>query len=156
MSEEILKAILITSLAGSALALVITLLKPITKKFFGYKWHYYIWLAVLVVMILPVRFTVPHTESAPIPIVNTMEMQTVPNTEVITADETETQPTAPIQTAPQTPIKNGAKLLTSLIENRVNILGGLWILGILIMLLKNAIGYIRLLHKVHKKSVIII
>ncbi len=155
MTEEILKAILITSLAGSALALVITLLKPITKKFFGYKWHYYIWLAVLVVMMLPVRFTAWQTESAPIPIVNTMDMQTVPNTEIITADETETQPTAPIQTAPQTPIKNGAKLLTSLIENRVNILGGLWILGILIMLLKNAIGYIRLLHKVHKKSVII-
>ena len=39
MLGEIFKALLITSLAGSALAAVISLLRPITKKVFGYSWH---------------------------------------------------------------------------------------------------------------------
>ena len=60
MLSEIFKALLITSLAGSCLAAVITLAKPITKKVFGCSWHYYVWLAVLAVMILPVRFTLPQ------------------------------------------------------------------------------------------------
>ena len=46
MIGELFKALLITSLAGSVLTVVISLLRPITKKIFGYSWHYYIWLAL--------------------------------------------------------------------------------------------------------------
>ena len=55
MIGELFKALLITSLAGSALAAVISIFRPITKKIFGYSWHYYIWLCVLFVMLMPVR-----------------------------------------------------------------------------------------------------
>ena len=73
MLGEIFKALFITSLAGSALAAVIAFTKPITKKVFGYAWHYYIWLCVLFVMILPMRFNV----KAPItPSISTQTVQT--------------------------------------------------------------------------------
>ena len=64
MLQETFKALLITSLAGTALTGVLTLFRPVTKKVFGYMWHYYIWLAVLCVMLLPVRFGVPQISRA--------------------------------------------------------------------------------------------
>ncbi len=155
MAQQLLKTILITSLSGSCLALVITLLKPITKKFFGYRWHYYIWLAVLVVMILPIRLTVLDKETASTPIVHTITMQTVTNNEITTPGDIEAQPALPAVTTPQTPIKNGARILTNLIDNGLNILSSIWLLGVLVMLSVSAIGYLRLIHKIHKKSVII-
>lgn len=73
MIGELFKALLITSLAGSVLAVVISLLRPITKKLFGYSWHYYIWLCVLFVMLMPVRFNVNTT---PAPNIATQTVQT--------------------------------------------------------------------------------
>ncbi len=84
MPEEILKALLITSVAGSGLALAITLIRPLTKKVLGYAWHYYIWLTVLLVMMLPVRFSIPSSEPVQIPGITTEQIQTVPTTEVVT------------------------------------------------------------------------
>ena len=61
MLEYIFKAILITSLLGTAATLILTILKPITRKVFSSSWHYYMWLLVLVTMILPLRITIPVT-----------------------------------------------------------------------------------------------
>ena len=57
MLEYIFKAFLLTSLVGTALTLLLTAIKPITRKFLSSKWHYYLWLVVLVAMIVPFRFT---------------------------------------------------------------------------------------------------
>ena len=59
MLVEIFKAILLTSLMGTALASALMLLRPFTKKYFSAGWHYYMWIMVLVVMVLPVRFNLP-------------------------------------------------------------------------------------------------
>ena len=56
MLEYIFKAFLLTSLVGTALTLLLTAIKPITRKFLSSKWHYYLWLIVLVAMIVPFRF----------------------------------------------------------------------------------------------------
>ncbi len=155
MTEELLKAILITSLAGSVFALVITLIKPITKKIFGYKWHYYIWLAVLVVMILPVRFTLPKTDVSQMPVINTAEVYTVQESQAVIEDDTQDNPYTPKATYQKTHIKNGARFISGLVQNRVNILFWVWLLGVLAMLSKNMVGYLRLLYRIRKKSVII-
>ncbi len=62
MLEELFQSYLITSLAGTVLTLVLTLLKPVTRKKFSYSWQYYIWLGVLVVLLLPIRLTLPEKE----------------------------------------------------------------------------------------------
>jgi len=49
MLNEIFKSILLTSIVGSVLAAALLLLKPITKRWFGSKWQYYIWMMILVV-----------------------------------------------------------------------------------------------------------
>ena len=64
MLQDIFKAILVTSFIGTALTLILTLVKPITKKCFTSSWHYYMWLIVLVSMILPICISLPiHTHS---------------------------------------------------------------------------------------------
>lgn len=82
MAEQLLKSVLITSLAGTALAALIILLKPFTKRIFGSAWHYYIWLTVLIVMILPVRFTVLSNAGADIITADTRQAYTVPTAEI--------------------------------------------------------------------------
>ncbi|MBE6606041.1 MAG: hypothetical protein E7635_03290 [Ruminococcaceae bacterium] len=59
MLEYIFKAILITSLIGTVLAIFITIIKPITRKYFSSRWHYYVWIVVLIAMIFPIRFPEP-------------------------------------------------------------------------------------------------
>lgn len=54
-----LEAVLLTSCVGTVLAALIVLFKPLTKRIFPRGWHYYIWLAVLAVMLFPVRFSPP-------------------------------------------------------------------------------------------------
>jgi len=53
------RAYLVTTLLGAVLTLVLLSVKPLTKKIFSAGWHYYIWLAVLVVMMVPVQFHMP-------------------------------------------------------------------------------------------------
>ncbi len=60
MLQDIFKVILVTSFIGTALTLVLTLIKPITKRWFTSSWHYYMWLVVLVVMLLPIRISLPN------------------------------------------------------------------------------------------------
>ena len=60
MLVEVFKALLLTSVIGTVLVAVLMLLRPVTKKFFSAGWHYYMWLAVLLVMVLPVKFDLPE------------------------------------------------------------------------------------------------
>ena len=135
MISEIFKAFLITSLAGTAFAAVISLIRPITKKAFGYSWHYYIWLCVLLVMIMPVRF---DANSISAPSVVTQAGMT----------ENTVQPTAPekpqlLQTA------------AVIINNRMNILAYLWLIGAAALMLLNVLRYIRLNVRIRENGKII-
>ena len=53
MLESIFKAVLCMSALGSILALILLIFRPLTKKIFGRRWNYYIWLTVVVVMLVP-------------------------------------------------------------------------------------------------------
>lgn len=150
MLNEIFKALLITSLAGSCLAAVITIVKPITKKVFGYSWHYYIWLVVLFVMVLPIRFNLPQKADIP------------PVTAVQSVQTEQTAPTAhntgnivsDVQT--QTDIwQTGTSLFKRIIDNRLNIFAYLWLAGMILLLSINLAAYISLIIKMRKNSVVV-
>ena len=53
---HIFLAFVLTSFVGSLLTLLLCLIKPFTQKFFSPAWNYYIWLLVLLVMMIPIRF----------------------------------------------------------------------------------------------------
>lgn len=56
-------SILVASVFGTLLAGTLFLLRPLSKKVFSVHWHYFMWLAVLAVMVLPVRITLPKEAS---------------------------------------------------------------------------------------------
>lgn len=151
MIGELFKALLITSLAGSVLAVVISLLRPITKKLFGYSWHYYIWLCVLFVMLMPVRFSV---NTMPAPNIATQAVQTQ---QTVVSEQSETTEnivqTAPIQ-KPQL-LQKATVIWDRIIYNRLNILAYLWLTGTIALMLLNVLRYIRLNIKIRKNSEVI-
>ena len=151
MIGELFKALLITSLAGSALAVVISLLRPITKKLFGYSWHYYIWLCVLFVMLMPVRFSV-NTMPAP-----NIATQTVQTQQTVAGEQPETTEnivqTAPIQ-KPQL-LQKATVIWDRIIYNRMNILAYVWLIGAIALMLLNVVRYVRLNIKIRKNGEVI-
>ncbi|MDO4365092.1 MAG: M56 family metallopeptidase, partial [Clostridia bacterium] len=151
MIGELFKALLITSLAGSAFAVVISLLRPVTKKLFGYSWHYYIWLCVLFVMLMPVRFNVNTT---PAPNIATQTIQT--QQEAVSAQPETTENV--VQTAPaQKPqlLQKATVIWDRIIYNRMNILAYLWLIGAIALMLLNVVRYVRLNIKIHKNGEVI-
>lgn len=56
---SVFRIVLILSLIGTAIAILLLLLKPVTLRLFSPRWQYYIWIAVLAAMVfpLPVRQT---------------------------------------------------------------------------------------------------
>lgn len=151
MIGELFKALLITSLAGSVLAVVISLLRPITKKLFGYSWHYYIWLCVLFVMLMPVRFNV-NTTPAP-----NIATQTVQTQQTVAGEQPETTEnivqTAPIQ-KPQL-LQKATVIWDRIIYNRMNILAYVWLIGAIALMLLNVVRYVRLNIKIRKNGEVI-
>lgn len=151
MIGELFKALLITSLAGSALAVVISLLRPITKKLFGYSWHYYIWLCVLFVMLMPVRFNV-NTMPAP-----NIATQTVQTQQTVVGERPETTENV-VQTAPaQKPqlLQKATVIWDRIIYNRMNILAYVWLIGAIALMLLNVLRYVRLNIKIRKNGEVI-
>ena len=151
MIGELFKALLITSLAGSALAVVISLLRPITKKIFGYSWHYYIWLCVLFVMLMPVRFNV-NTMPAP-----NIATQTVQTQQTVVSEQPETTENI-VQTAPaQKPqlLQKATVIWDRIIYNRMNILAYVWLIGAIALMLLNVVRYVRLNIKIRKNGEVI-
>ena len=151
MIGELFKALLITSLAGSALAVVISLLRPITKKFFGYSWHYYIWLCVLFVMLMPVRFNVN-----PMPAPN-IATQTIQTQQEAVSEQPETTENV-VQTAPaQKPqlLQKATVIWDRIIYNRMNILAYVWLIGAIALMLLNVVRYVRLNIKIRKNGEVI-
>ena len=151
MIGELFKALLITSLAGSALAVVISLLRPVTKKIFGYSWHYYIWLCVLFVMLMPVRFsvnTMPTTNIA---------TQTIQTQQETVSEQPETTENI-VQTAPaQKPqlLQRATVIWDRIIYNRMNILAYVWLIGAIALMLLNVVRYVRLNIKIRKNGEVI-
>ncbi len=151
MIGELFKALLITSLAGSAFAVVISLLRPITKKLFGYSWHYYIWLCVLFVMLMPVRFNV---NTKPEPNIATQTIQTQQETVIEQPETTENVVQTVLVQKPQL-LQKTTVILDRIIYNRMNISAYLWLIGAIALILLNVVRYVRLNIKIRKNGEVI-
>ena len=55
MERQIILELLFLTLSGTALSLLFCLFRPLTGKVFSFRWHYYLWLIVLLRLILPVH-----------------------------------------------------------------------------------------------------
>ena len=151
MISEIFTAMLITSLSGSCLAAVILLARPLTKRVFGYSWHYYIWLTVLFTMLLPVRFSLPRTAdivpSVPAAAQSGQSVQTEQDTNIAASVPQEDTKTELLQT--------GTRFFAGIIDNRMDIIAYIWLAGAVTLLSVNLTGFIRLAWQIRKNSALI-
>ena len=155
MLQDIFKAILVTSFIGTALTLVLTLIKPITKRWFTSSWHYYMWLVVLVVMLLPIRISLPNN-SHPVP---ALEINSQISDKKESGDAYE-----PIQVTKQDLELNSDKEGNTYnrIENlkifaydKLNIVSFVWFVIMIALFFSKLIGYMIFLIKLRKYSDII-
>lgn len=154
MLGEVCRALLIPSFAGAVLAAVLLLLRPVTRRLFSSTWHYYIWLGVLLVMVLPVRFAVPQGAAIP-PAV----MHANPAAYVLpaaapaqtAADDTYATPTAQMQRADT---RNSAiAAIRQFARSVADALGVVWLIGALGMLVFHLVGYAVFMAKIRTRSV---
>ncbi len=148
MIREIFKALFITSLVGSLLAGVIKLFYPITKKIFGYSWHYYIWLCVLLVMLVPVRFQLKPTEAP------SLAAEALQTEQINIGEQPETTENIVQADTTQKPqfVQKAAVVWDRIINNRMNIAAYIWLIGAISLIVLNIARYIRLNMKIRKNG----
>ncbi len=98
-------AFLLTSGIGTVLALLLCLFRPLTEKIFSARWHYYMWLVVLLVMMLPLRLTPPQT-----PVTTRPTSESLIITERRQAETAEARPTLKTKAEQPKPITRPQRL----------------------------------------------
>ncbi len=157
---DIFKAFLLTSAIGTVLAIILTLFKPITRKLFSGSWHYYIWLVVLLVMIFPIKLTLPQANEVPpkAEIVNThLEKSEEAQAPITNTPLTIVENTQPIQTEQSTQPK-----AASAIEKAISYMNGfsivfsyIWIIGAVLLLFFRLFNYFIFILRLHKYTEVI-
>lgn len=145
--SEIMQNILLISAVGSVLALVLLLVKPLTKRLFSPGWQYYIWLTVLIVMVLPIKMSLPAE-----PVNITSPENTAVQTEQIAPAEVlqgQTQP-AVLEELSQSPVLRTPDIPI----NIVRVSGFLWLAVAVLLLGYKLVKYTVFLHAIKKYSII--
>ena len=153
---QVFTSLLITSAVGTALALILTLLKPITMKVFSGSWHYYMWLVVLLVMILPIRLSLPENPVTTPPISETV---TITDNQIEITDTPiiiETQPEQIIQEQTTQPEKvSTVQVIKDFLSGKVLLFSLIWLMGAVLLFLIKIISYLIFLIKIHRHSELI-
>lgn len=140
---ELFKTVLILSLFGFGITAILLCLKPVTAKKFPAKWQYYVWVAVLLSMLIPVYKLIPQSEAQKIPLVaqNQIVQQEDQN-----ADE-ENSETVMIE---DTPIEYREVALTPKFQiNLLDMIAYIWFFGICLFLIVVITSYV--IYTIHRR-----
>ena len=153
---QIFTALLLTSGIGTALALILTLLKPITRKVFSGGWHYYMWLVVLLVMVLPIRLNLPEQPITTPPVSETVTIPDNQEDSVEFSVITEIHPEPIVQEQPiQVEKVSTIQVVKDFFSGKVLMFSLIWLMGTILLFLIKIISYLVFLIKIHKHSEII-
>jgi len=155
--RELFQTFLLLSCVGTMLGAVLMLFRPITKRLFSVAWHYYMWLVVLFVMVLPVRLQVPSVSvPAQVPQMETAvkEMNAPREREPVPAHEG-TPVTAVVSEPVQTEEIWVGEAIQSFFNKKVPLLSFLWALGAVLFFAKKLLGYLVLLGTIRRHSAVI-
>lgn len=150
MIDQIFKAFILTSCVGTILTAVLLLARPITYKIFSSHWHYYMWLVVLTVMVLPVKFGMPIDKN--ISFSDAVISETTDDNINFQANR-QYKAFLPKQ-EPQTSTLR-FEALKEITDGMMNVLPTVWLLGVLCLLLLKILGYAVFIRKIKKSSDII-
>ncbi len=151
--EHIFMAFLLTSLIGTALAMILVLLRPVTKKIFPYSWHYYMWLIVLLVMVLPIKLNLPQTLVTTTPYVEnvTFEDSNFQNVETYVVSETTPDKITQNESV-NTEKVSAMQSFKDVLKGKTLMLSFIWVIGASVLFLIKLISYLIFLLKIHKYS----
>lgn len=145
--SELFKTVLTLSLFGFGITALLLCLKPITAKKFPAEWQYYVWIAVLLSMILPIYRLIPQKEAQKLPLIpqnETRQPETVQN----------------IEEAPRTVIAEGTPTLYREVNitpsyhiKLFDLLAYIWLIGMCIYLIVVISSYMIYLIRKHKKAI---
>ena len=147
MLTEIFKALFLTSCMGALLTLVLTLFKSITKKHFSSRWHYYIWLVVLIVMVLPIRIDLPKKMQVSTFTFALNDYGTMTEDSTVGNIQSEASQVQNEQTIPTV-----LKTFISFAESKISIIACIWLAGAVMLLLIRIKVYITFCNNVTKNS----
>ena len=147
MLTEIFKALFLTSCMGALLTLVLTLFKSITKKHFSSRWHYYIWLVVLIVMVLPIRIDLPKKMQVSTFTFALNDYGTMTEDSTVGNIQSEASQVQNEQTIPTV-----LKTFISFAESKISIIACVWLAGAVMLLLIRIKVYITFCNNVTKNS----
>lgn len=153
MLDNIFIAMLITSFVGTISAIGITIIKPITRRFFSTDWHYYIWLVVLATMVIPFRFAIPQNDNSSKFKENVVLEENFiddsPVLEFLNNDDS-------LQEMVETDVvENEISNIEDFVVNKMSVLSTIWILGVGLLFLFKMLSYIVFVLKLKKDSKII-
>lgn len=141
---QIFKSVLLLSGVGTALTLILLLIKPLAQKHFSSAWRYYIWLVVLVVMILPIRL--PK---------RAVEVDLSGMTETVITEEsvyTTPEPLPFVETDTGEPVPVAEVEKSSVKLNVYDIISFIWLVGAVVFMLSALISYWRFLLEKRRSS----
>lgn len=147
MLTEIFKALFLTSCMGALLTLVLALFKPITKKHFSSRWHYYIWLVVLIVMVLPIRIDLPKKMQVSTFTFELNDYGTMTEGSTVGNIQSEAPQVQNEQTIPTV-----LKTFSNFVESKISIIACIWLAGAVMLLLIRIKVYVIFRNNVTKNS----
>lgn len=144
---------LLTSVIGTVLSVVLTLLKPITRKVFSSGWHYYMWLVVLLVMTLPIRFTIPESNVTKTSFSETITHTDNQNENIETLGFSEIQPQHITSKEVVEPKESSViQTLKSRFDNKFTQIAYIWLVVAIILFVLKVSRYMIFLRKIYKHS----
>ena len=146
MMGEILVSVLIMSAAGTALELLITLSAPLTRKIFNASWQYYIRVAVLVIMVLPISITLPQDKENPAAV---RDMAAALQTDVSRSGAREYEAADTRENS-----LSNVDFFKSAAESNLDLPGYIWLAGAAVSISAYIIGYIRFVGRIKRSSVL--
>ncbi len=155
--SEAFKTVLILSILGTLLILPLLAIKPITSKKFSARWQYFIWIAVMFFMLIPVYKIIPAKEVK-------VHYNSQPNTHVIPIvpyESTLNQPSEPSQLPITSDKPNDfpdpsaipSKNKNAIVLNIPECVAYIWFFGVCIGLAVATVSYVSYLTKKKKRSV---
>ncbi|MBQ8540391.1 MAG: WG repeat-containing protein [Clostridia bacterium] len=145
---QVFLSYLLTSLIGTVSALTLLLIKPITKKYFSASWHYYAWLAVLIVMMVPLR--------APVQRINFQDNEIVQSggefllekaANVITENKNVEQ-----DITEQLKVQFALESFNKAVQKNIKLFTNIWLLGIALVFVQKIVSYKLFVKNVLNKS----
>ena len=143
---QVFTSFLITSCVGTILAGIYAAFRPVTRKFFSCGWHYYIWLSVLAIMLIPIRITTVNTalnESEPVEISAAALTPSASNNSTATAIDTP----QPMQAA-----QEQKEVRLSAVKDYLPVFSFVWLSIAVAIFLWKIISYAAFLYRIKKLS----